>query len=121
MAYDPYGYVTDEPEPESSGGAVAAFLTIMYGASALCCGGFGVAVAASAEDPFYDKVGIFTLVSWPACVGGTAAVMTVAMWLATRRLWPSLGPSLIAGGVVGTGVWALCFLLAIIAKISIEG
>ena len=121
MAYDPYGYQTDEPEPDSTGGALAAFLTLLYGACGLCCTGGALGITSYSTEPLHDKIGVFTLLSGPAWIGFAAAFMTVAMWLATRRTWPSLGPSLVIGGVLGTGLWMASFLAAIVNTLIVEG
>ena len=111
MSLDPYGYPTDQTAPAtgSPGSALVAalFVSTMSLLFALGCGGFGVAVGASSDDPaLLDKVGVGLLTStcaWPAAA--TAIWSGVLLGAYRGAAWMQLGPNLALGCVTGLFAW----------------
>jgi hypothetical protein len=127
VAYDPYGYRGEEPPPERTGdsGAFSAVTGLAWlGLSAVVCFGCSGVMLFGEEAPgdqWYDKVGVWMLLSSPAWGLAGIAVATGLLHGLARQWWTAAGPNVVWGGCGGCLVWGVVFVGWVLFAVAMDG
>jgi hypothetical protein len=119
VSVDPYGFPTAEvhaPRDSLGPAFVVAFVSFLICAG---CTGLDALLSYNAGNNNMDHVGIFVMVSWPACVAFATGVSALFLHVVSGRWWLQVGPNLLIGGVVGTVVWFVSFVGVLIVNLFV--